>query len=175
MTDSEPAVEPDVELVLIAAVAANGVIGDDNDIPWYHPEDLKHFKRTTRGHPVVMGRKTYESIANRLGGPLPDRHSIVLTRTGLDPTPDEAAVSVVTSLDDAIERADTVADETAFVIGGATVYEQFLPYATRMILTELAESYPGDTLFPDWDSEDWIEQRRDEHEELAFVEYVRQS
>lgn len=156
-------------LVCIAAVAENGVIGRDGDMPWHYSADLRHFKETTMGHPVVMGRTTYESIAGQLDGPLPGRTNIVLSRSNPD-FPKE--VVLVHSVEEAIETVEEL-DDTAFVIGGATVYEQFLPHADELILTEIHEAYDGDTCFPEWDPEEWTEVERDEREELDFVRYER--
>ena len=158
----------DIDLTLVAAVAANGVIGRDGEMPWYYPEDLAHFKSLTTGHPVIMGRKTYDSIAARLDGPLPDRTNIVLSRSSLDLP--EGAVRAA-GVDEALALAADRDDE-AFVIGGATVYEQFMARADRMVLTELADSYDGDTYFPEFGDE-WVETDRDEHDEFAFVTYRR--
>jgi len=159
-----------MDLVIIAAVAANGVIGADGDIPWDLPADLKHFKRVTTGHPVIMGRRTYESIAARIGGPLPDRTNVVLTSGNLD-APD--AVIPVESVDEAVFRAEETGADVAYVAGGATVYEQFLPHADRMLLTELKAEYEGDTWFPEWDPAAWTAVARDERDDFAFVTYER--
>ncbi|MFC7127798.1 dihydrofolate reductase [Haloferax chudinovii] len=171
---ADPAVDSAVRFVLVAAVADNRVIGRDGDMPWHLPEDLKHFKRTTTGHPVVMGRTTYESIARQLGGPLPDRHSVVLTTRDLD-LPEGA--EAVDSVDSAVAAAETAADEmgveTVYVGGGATVYEQFLDRAAGLILTELHAAHEGDTRFPEWDREDWVETDRDDRDGFSFVTYER--
>ncbi|WP_224268852.1 dihydrofolate reductase [Haloprofundus salinisoli] len=164
-----------MELVLIAAVAENGVIGADGDIPWHYPDDLAHFKRTTTGHPVVVGRRTYESIVRQISGPLPGRTNVVLSRREMD-LPDGAVRAA--SVDAALERAseavcDGECDEPIFVIGGETVYEQFLPRANRLVLTELHETFEGDTEFPAFDRDSWTEVERDEHDAFDFVEYRR--
>lgn len=166
--DSEP------EFVLVAAVAANGVIGRDGGMPWHLPEDLKRFKRTTTGHPVVMGRRTYDSIAARLDGPLPDRHSVVLSTQSLDlPAGAEVVHSVEAAREAATAAAARMGVETVYVVGGATVYEQFLPVASRVRLTELHEPYDGDTRFPDIDDEQWVETDRDPAEAFDVVTYAR--
>lgn len=163
-----------VRFVLVAAVADNGVIGVDGEMPWHLPEDLQHFKETTMGHPVVMGRKTYESIARHLDGPLPGRHSVVLTSRDLD-VPEGA--ETVASIADAVDVSETAAAEmgveTVYVVGGATVYEQFLDRATGMVLTELDDSYDGDTRFPEWDRDEWVESDRDGRGGFSFVVYER--
>ena len=166
--------ETDMELVLVAAVAENGVIGSEKAMPWHYPADLRHFKRLTTGHPVIVGRTTYESIADRIGGPLPDRLNVVLTTRDLD-LPDGAVVA--NDPDQAIRRAGEAAVEldvdTVYVIGGATVYDEFLPDADRMVLTEIPESPDGDTRFPQWADEEWTEVERENDGELAFVTYER--
>jgi len=165
MSDDAP------EIALIAAVADNRVIGRNGEMPWHIPADLRHFKETTMGHPVIMGRRTYESIAADIGGPLPDRTNIVLSRGSPD-VPEE--VVVVDAIERAVGAARKVADtETVYVIGGATIYEQFLPRADRLVLTEIHESYEGDTRFPAWNREEWTERRREDHDGFSFVEYER--
>lgn len=169
-----------MDLVLVAAVAENGVIGHDGGMPWHYPADLAHFKETTTGHPVVMGRTTYESIAADLGGPLPDRTNVVLSRSDPD-LPDD--VVVVESVDAAVEAAERAAEargvDVAYVVGGASVYEQFLPRADAMVLTEIHDAYEGDTRLPGWSEDDgwnaegWTAVERDDREELSFVRYER--
>jgi len=120
---------PDPELVLIAAVAEkNRVIGHDRDLPWHIPEDLKHFKRLTTGHPLLMGRRTFESVVHQFGGPLPDRRMVVLTSQA--PLPDYPDIETYPSIEAALSAlADA---DTVFVGGGQTIYEQFLPRADRL-------------------------------------------
>lgn len=136
------------ELVIIAAVAEeNRVIGQDHDLPWHIPEDLKHFKEMTTGHPLVMGRRTFESIIHQFGGPLPDRRMVVLTRQGsFDEYPD---VETYESIDAAMEAV--AAEDRVFIGGGAAIYEQFLPKADRLELTLVEGSYDGDTYFPEFE------------------------
>ena len=177
---SDHRVDPeDVSFVLVAAVAENGIIGADGGMPWHYPADLERFKRLTTGHPVVLGRVTYESIVDRLGGPLPDRTSVVLTSRGPSDlgVADRGDVVVANGVAEATERArDAAVDrgvEEAYVIGGATVYEAFLPIADRMVLTEVPASPDGDTRFPEWDSDEWAETGRETDGELSFVTYER--
>jgi len=161
------------DLALIAAVAANGVIGRDGEMPWHHPEDLRHFRETTTGHPVILGRRTYERIVERLGDPLPERTSVVLSTRDLD-LPDGAVLA--NSVPDALSLAAdalTAERDTVYVAGGATVYEATLPLADRLVLTELDAAHEGDTQFPAFDREEWIEVARDERPALAFVTYER--
>jgi dihydrofolate reductase len=155
--------------VCIAAVAENGVIGRDGGMPWHYAEDMRHFKATTMGHPVIMGRTTYKSIAGRLNGPLPGRTNVVLSRSNPD-LPEE--VVLVHSVEEAMETAAEL-DDVAFVTGGATVYEQFLPHADEMVLTEIHEEYDGDTHFPEWNPTEWTEVERDDRGEFDFVRYER--
>ena len=130
---------------IIAAVAENGVIGDRNTLLWHISEDLKRFKALTSGHPVVMGRKTYES----LGRPLPNRTNVVLSRQELR----LEGCRVVHSLAEAVALFPR--DEEIFIIGGAEIYAQALPSADRLYLTRVHRSYEGDTRFPDWDPGQW--------------------
>lgn len=159
---------------LIAAVAENGVIGDEGGIPWEYPDDLRRFKRLTTGHPVVLGRRTYEGIEARLGGPLPDRRNVVLSES--DPDVPEG-VLVAESVEEAKDLAGAAADEMdvteVYVAGGATIYEAFLPQADRMEITEIHDSPEGDTRFPSWDRDDWREVYRDKREHISFVTYER--
>ena len=136
------------EIVLIAALAEeNRVIGRDGDLPWHLPEDMRRFKRLTTGHAVLMGRRTHESVEERLGGPLPDRRTVVLTtRRQLLEDPE---VEAYPSVEEALEA---LADEdVVFVTGGETVYRQLLPRADRLELTLVEGSYEGDTFFPPWE------------------------
>jgi dihydrofolate reductase len=147
-------------LALIFAVAQNGVIGRDNDLPWRLPEDLRHFKAVTMGKPIIMGRKTYDSI----GRPLPGRSNIVVTR---NPLFQAEGVSVVTSLNDALELAGRVAATTgadeAVVMGGAQIYRAALPLADRLYITEVHADVEGDTLLPEVDWALWREISRERH------------
>lgn len=169
-----------MDVVLVAAVAANGVIGRDGEMPWHHPADLQRFKALTTGHPVIMGRKTFEAIAARLDGPLPDRTNVVLT-SDPDRLPDHDAVVPATSTTQAIEEArvaiagDEPPDDVAYVVGGGTVYEQFLPQASRLQLTELHAAHEGDTTFPSVDAATWREVEREPHDAFDFVTYERRA
>lgn len=130
---------------IIVAVARNGVIGDKNRLLWHIAEDLRHFKALTTGHPVVMGRKTYES----LGRPLPNRTNVVVTRQRIE----IPGCTVVHSLEEAL--ASFGPDEEVFVIGGAQIYAEALPLADRFYLTRVERDYEGDTRFPAWDESEW--------------------
>jgi dihydrofolate reductase len=130
-------------LALIVAVARDGIIGRDGGLPWHLPEDLRHFKRLTRGHAIVMGRRTFESI----GRPLPERRNLVVSRTLTAPPP---GVELFASLDAALAAARTT-DPEPFVIGGAALYAEALPRATTLHLTEIDRDVSGDVRFPLFD------------------------
>jgi dihydrofolate reductase len=160
---------------LIVAAAANGVIGRDNRMPWHLPEDLAHFKRLTLGHPVIMGRKTCESIVAALGKPLPGRANIVVTRQAHFAAP---GCTVASSLEAALGAARG-ADEV-FVIGGAEIYRLALARADRVYLTRIDAEVEGDATFPTLDPAEWREVAREEHPPaggrafgFAFLQYDR--
>ena len=163
-----------MRISLVAAVAENDVIGADGEMPWHYPEDLAHFKETTMGHPVVMGRRTYESIERALGGPLPGRTNVVLSRREELSLPEGAvhARDVESALELAREDANDRGVDTIYVVGGATVYEAFLDRADELVITEVPESPAGDTEFPSID-ERWQEVDRETAGGLEFVRYER--
>jgi dihydrofolate reductase len=131
-----------LELIIIAAMTANRVIGCNNTIPWHIPEEMAHFKATTMGHWLIMGRKTYESI----GRPLPGRRTIVVSSNpSFRP---HADCTVVASLDQAISYCLNA--EKVFIIGGEQLYRAALPLATTLILTVIDQEYAGDAWFPDF-------------------------
>lgn len=131
---------------VIVAVAQNGIIGGGNSLLWHISEDLQRFKKITSGHPVIMGRKTFES----LGRPLPNRHNVVITRQK-DYAPQ--GVTVVGSLQEALSLfSDT---EEVFITGGGEIYAQAMPIADKFYLTTVMHDYDGDTSFPQWDSSQW--------------------
>ncbi len=136
----------------------NGVIGKGGDLPWKLSGDLKHFAKLTRGHTVIMGRKTYESIAARLGHALPDRKNIVITSQTDFNAP---GCVVVPSVDEALKTFSET--EEAFVIGGGKIYEQFLPLANKLYITEVQTICDGDTYFPEIDKKNWQEVWRETH------------
>ncbi|KZY96884.1 MULTISPECIES: dihydrofolate reductase [unclassified Thalassolituus] len=144
---------------MIVAVAENGVIGRNNALPWYLPNDLKYFKQTTMGKPVIMGRKTYESI----GKPLPGRTNIVITRQA-DYQPE--GVKVVNSVEAARELAESVClidgQEEAMIMGGAEIYTLALPHTDRLYLTEVHADVEGDAFFPEYDKSLWQEVARED-------------
>ena len=160
-----------MKLSLIAAVARNGVIGIDNRLPWHLPEDLAFFKQTTMGCPVIMGRKTWES----LGRPLPGRRNIVITRqTGYQAT----GAEIATSLAQALEMTRDLTE--VFVIGGAQIYAESLSVASRIVATEVHAQIPGDAFFPELDSNTWQETSRSQQPaenglSYDLVEYRRKT
>ena len=139
---------------IVVAVARNGVIGRDNRLPWKLPKDLAYFKRVTMGHPVVMGRRTWESI----GKALPGRLNIVVTH---NPSLEAPGAAVVTSLADAWKAAGN-ADEVS-IIGGTSIFRETLPTADRIHLTEVEADVAGDTFFPEFDRVAWVEQEVERH------------
>jgi dihydrofolate reductase len=158
-------------LAIIAAVAANGVIGDANRLPWRLSEDLQRFRALTTGHAVIMGRRTWAS----LGRPLPGRQNIVVSRRRDASFPE---VETATSLDEALARVRMPAP--AFCIGGGELYREALPRAALMYLTEIARPFSGDTHFPSFERSQWRETQRDTRThpgpdgfDYAFVTYER--
>lgn len=161
------------EIVLIAAVAEkNRVIGRDKDLPWHIPQDLQHFKRLTTGHPLLMGRRTFESIVHQFGGPLPNRRMLVLTSRGrLEEYPDVETFGSIGEALAAVEPSDTL-----FIGGGGDVYAQLLPDADRLELTLVEGDYEGDTFFPEFEhliGDVFVEVKVDEEEGYRFVTYAR--
>lgn len=162
-------------VIIIAARAANGVIGKANDLPWYIPQDLAHFKQLTSGHPVIMGRNTYESILSRLKKPLPGRQHFVLTRdpeTFIIPEEFRNQVTVCSSIDEAIVQAEKL-DNEVFVIGGERVFAEAMSKAGRMELTEVKAEHEGDVYFPKIDETQWEKSNEEPHEGFSFVSYVK--
>ncbi|MCB8916812.1 MAG: type 3 dihydrofolate reductase [Ardenticatenaceae bacterium] len=142
------------QISLIVALASNGVIGLDGGLPWRLPDDLRYFRQVTLGKPVVMGRKTYESI----GRPLPGRENIILTRQPNYPAP---GCTVVHSVAAALAAAGSAPE--IMVIGGAEIYRLFLPLAHRLYLTLVAATPAGDTFMPNYDPAGWRETSRTHH------------
>src|SRR5262245_16300782 len=158
-------------MTLIVARARNGVIGRGGTLPWRLPEDLAHFKRTTMGHPIVMGRRTWTSI----GRALPGRRSIVVSRNAAFSA---SGAEIVPSLDAAISLAGNVPE--IFVIGGAELFKEAAPRAERMMVTEIDADFEGDTFFPPPDPDEWVAVDREHHPPTAnrpfaieFITYDR--
>lgn len=159
-------------LALIAAHARDRVIGIDNRMPWHLPEDMKFFRETTRGKPVIMGRKTWESLPDAFR-PLPGRVNIVVSRNAAYPAD---GATVVGSLSDALTAAGDT--DIVFVMGGAELYRQALPIADRLYLTEIDADFAGDAFFPELATDDWREAQRNPQVAasgltFAFVTYER--
>lgn len=167
-TESIPMKRPLISI--IAAMAANRVIGIDNRLPWRLPEDLQHFKRLTLGHHVIMGRKTWESLP----GKLPGRPHVVITR---DPGYRAEGALVAHSLEEAVAAAGD--DGEIFFIGGENLYRQALALADRIYLTEIQRDFEGDARFPEFDRGAWRETARERHESNGlsyhFVTYDKEA
>ncbi|RZL00785.1 MAG: dihydrofolate reductase [Rubrivivax sp.] len=165
-----------MKLSLIAAVARNGAIGRHNELLWQNPLDQKHFRQTTLGCPVIMGRRTWDSLPARFR-PLPGRRNIVVTR---NTTWQDAGAEVAHSLDEVLALLTDV--PRAFVIGGGELYTQAAPLAHELVLTEIDADFEADTFFPPWDRTAFTEVSRDAHPAaspgdigFAFVTYQRRS
>lgn len=152
-------------LSLIAAVTPSRGIGKDNSLLWHEPLDQQHFRRVTMGHPVLMGRKTWDSLPERFR-PLPGRKNIVMTR---NPRWQAPGAVVATSLDDALRF--TVDSERIFVIGGAEIYALTLAHADELILTEIEQEFPCDAYFPAWDRSTFKEHARECHTSVHGVKF----
>jgi dihydrofolate reductase len=150
-------------LTIIVATDLDNGIGIDNTLPWHLPEDLAHFKRLTSGHPIIMGRKTFDSI----GRPLPNRRNIVVTRNG---DWRHEGVDAVASLEEA--RMLVGGEAQAFIIGGAQIYEQALPLTDQVILTRIGQRFACDAFFPPLPAGEWQEQAREEHVSAAGLPYA---
>jgi len=161
-----------LRVALVAAVARGGVIGRDSGIPWRLPEDMRRFRTLTMGHPVVMGRRTWESLPDQFR-PLPGRGNVVVTRNS-----DWSAQGAdrAGSIEDALRLLE--GEATVFVIGGGEIYAAALPSADELLLTEIDAEIEGDTYFPDWDPDDFEEVARERHVSsdgvgYSFVTYER--
>lgn len=144
-----------MKIAMIAAMAKNRVIGLENDMPWHLPDDLKFFKAKTTGKPIIMGRKTFESIGSR---PLPDRPNIVISRNAALEIPNVAVFSSVEQALATLQNQDEV-----IIMGGGQLYQQMLPEANRLYLTLIDAELEGDTYFPDWQQFNWQQVEAVEH------------
>lgn len=157
------------KLTIIVATDAKNGIGINNTLPWRLPEDLAFFKRTTSGHPIIMGRKTFDSI----GRPLPNRRNIVITR---NPDWQHSGVETAPSI---AAAAQLCGDTEAFIIGGGQIFAEILPQADRLIVTEIAKTFDCDVFFPQIDPQQWRESAREQHHSeqndfnYAFVTYEK--
>lgn len=150
---------------LIVAASENNVIGRNNDLPWHLPNDMKFFREKTAGHPIIMGRKNYESI----GRPLPKRTNIIVTR---DSTYEANGCLIASSLEEAILFAKKDGTEEIFVIGGGEIYKQAMELANRIYLTRVHAEVEGDVYFPEIDPDVWEEVERTEHEADSTHKYA---
>ena len=157
-----------MKTVIIAALSKNKVIGRGNSIPWHYPADMKHFRRTTKGHPVVAGRKTYESFQVR---PLPGRLNFILSRNPAYIS--DEGVIICQDLQQVITTARQRDAQKLFILGGAEIYNLALPLTDEMILTHLPIEVEGDAYFPAWDKSEWevVEERPEA--DLVFTTYRR--
>ncbi|MCC6916284.1 dihydrofolate reductase [Nitrosomonas sp.] len=156
---------PAPRIAILAAVSSNQVIGWNNTLPWRLPADLKHFKQLTLGHIIVMGRRTFDSI----GKPLPGRTNVVLTR---QQNPDLPAGIITASSIEEVLNHFSGDNRQIFIIGGAEIYRQTLPFCQRLYLTEIKQDFEGDTFFPEYDHDDWQETSREiRHETERGMEY----
>lgn len=152
-------------VVLVAAYADNRAIGNNGGIPWHIPEDFAHFKATTVGHTLVMGRATYDSI----GRPLPGRTTIVITR---DPEWSADGVLVAHSFEEALQRAGELPGDV-MVSGGSQIYELAMPHATHQVLTEIHRTPDADTFYPSFDPSEWVETAREDRADLSWIWLAR--
>jgi dihydrofolate reductase len=165
-----------MKISLVAAVAMNGVIGKNNDLPWRLPDDMKFFMETTKNHHVILGRKNYESLPAKYQ-PLPNRTNIIVTRQKEFNAP---GCMVVNNMDDALNIARDNGESEVMVIGGAEIYKLALPVADRLYITEVRAEVDGDVRFPAYDKNEWQEVSRVHHAkdqrhayEFDFVLYER--
>jgi len=159
-----------LEIIIIAAIADNNVIGNKNTIPWYIPEDLKRFKEITTGNPVIMGRNTFESIIARIKKPLPNRENYVLTRNQ-EYTPE--GIHIAHTLQEALEQVRTSGKTKAYIIGGQQVYQEAIPIAHTLEITHVHKTVQADTFFPQIDYTKWKETNKIEKKEYSFATYEK--
>lgn len=162
---------------IIVATAENNCIGDKNDLPWHIPEDLKRFKAITTGKPCIMGRKTFESIVDRIGKPLPGRPNIVVTRNpqSLSSFLSHDNLYLASTLEGAVEKAETLLGEgnEIIIMGGAQIYEQSLALANFLYLTKVKQTVNGDAFFPEIREEEWREVHSEERDGYSFIDLER--
>lgn len=157
-----------MNISIIVAIAHGGVIGKDNQLLWKIPEDMKWFRTITTGHPVIMGRKTFESI----GKALPNRRNIIITR---DVNYKKDGIEIANSLEEAINLCEN--SDEVFIIGGGEIYKQAIPLVNKLYITHVHKEYDADTFFPEINASDWMETTRDDHESsdvsYSFVTYEK--
>jgi len=160
-----------LRIVIIVAIAKNGVIGKVNgEMPWHVKEDFQHFKKTTMGFPIIMGRKSFESM----GKPLPGRENIIVTRnTNLKY--DFDGIKIFYSLQDAVDYSKSLNKDKIFITGGGEIYNQSISFADEMIISHMKFDVVGDVKFPDFNVDDWKIISREEKEEFEIVTYLRRN
>ncbi len=160
-----------MRIVIIVAIAKNGVIGKVNgEMPWHVKEDFQHFKKTTMGFPIIMGRKSFESM----GKPLPGRENIIVTRnTNLKY--DFDGIKILYSLQDAVDYSKSLNKDKIFITGGGEIYNQSISFADEMIISHMKFDVVGDVKFPDFNVDDWKIIFREEKEEFEIVTYLRRN
>lgn len=151
-----------MKINMIAAMATNRVVGQNNKLPWHYSQDLQHFKKITTGHTIVMGYNTFVSI----GKPLPNRRNIVLSNEPIQ------WVETYGSIEEMMQQLEQEHVDQLFIIWGASVYQQFLPMADRIYLTHIKQAYEGDVYFPVFE-DDFVQIEREETEEMDFAVYKR--
>lgn len=157
-----------MSISIVAAVSKNNVIGRENALPWYLPEDLKHFKELTTGKIVLMGRKTFESVIRRLGQPLPNRLNIVITKDSNYKVPSEVIVS-----NDLSRTIEDYKDKDLFIIGGGQIFSQTIDKADTLYITHVEFESKGDSFFPEIDPAVWNKVEEEKHENFSFVKYQK--
>jgi len=158
-------------IIMIAAVARGNAIGRGNDLPWDLPEDLKHFQTMTRGKNVLMGRNTFQSILDRIGKPLPSRHTVVVSNIKGDTVP--AGVELFDDLNKALEAYQ---DQDIWIAGGASIYAQCMPRAEKLYITHIDIDVPdADAWFPEISAAEWERVEEEQYDSYSFTTYVRKS
>lgn len=155
------------ELVALAAVAEDGTIGDDGEMPWHYPADLNHFREITMGHPIVMGRRTWESLPSALDG----RTNLVLSES-LERSQNRCRPIIMRSIEEALDYAETFKQPT-YVVGGVSVYEQMLPDCSRVVITRIPEAPDGDAKFPELDDSWHVAEQYKLRDGLVVEEHAR--
>lgn len=157
-----------MELVTVAAVAENGVIGRDGELPWPSiPADKRQYRALIADSPVILGRRTFDSMRDDL----PGTAQIVLSRS--ESAFDVDSAHHASGIDDAVATAESLGGDSAYVIGGEAIYDLFQPVVDRMVLSRVPGEYDGDTYFPDWDTDDWTVVDRTHYDEFTLEEWVR--
>jgi dihydrofolate reductase len=158
-----------MELISVAAVADNGVIGRNGELPWPSiPADKRQYRNRIADWPVILGRRTFDSMRDDL----PGRVQVVLSRSASDYGIESAHHA--SGVDDAIETVESLGDDRAYVIGGAGIYALFQPVVDRMILSRIPDEYDGDAYFPEWDTDEWTVVDRTPYDEFTLEEWVRE-